>query len=141
MLNWAGNNIAEITKKYCKSQRKKSSELQEWHQPCCLTLVFSCSVLTLFELLVRSRRASPSAWICLGSRYTSQRKIQILSIFSRQEMIMLLKYVQHFKTLAIKRQKIIQSRKTAVQDLGHHVSIGSWIFCFRSILWSSHGST
>lgn len=55
VLNWAGNNIAEITKKYCKSQRKKSSELQEGHQPCCLTLVFSCSVLTLFELLVTGK--------------------------------------------------------------------------------------
>lgn len=57
---------------------------------------------------------------------------------------MLLKHVQHLKTLAVKRQRVIQSRKTAVPDLselGHHVFIESWIFCFCSIICSSHDST
>lgn len=145
MLNWTGNNIAEITKKYCKSQRKKSLELQEGHQLCCLTLLFSCSVLTLFELLVTGK----SIIFCLNLsglkiHKPKERKIQILSIFSGQGMIMLLKHVQHFKTLAVKRQRIIQSRRTAVPDLselGHHVFIESWIFCFLSIICSSHDST
>lgn len=55
VLNWAGNNIAEITKKYCESQWKKPLELQEGHRACYLLLIFLLLFFNLIELLVTGK--------------------------------------------------------------------------------------